>query len=154
MQLVGSPVGFKQVIVQVAITVWHVEQCWRDCQVSTRNVLLRHLSAPQYSYKNQTLHTCVATFDLCNVQWAIMSAECQIVTGTTHLYLKLIQQAFIQDCKNWIKCACLLKAGKLCLQKQRKCELAVYSTIACTQTLKFAAILDAAHPRNSFSCRA
>ena len=69
-----------------------------------------------------------------------MSAESQIVAGKTHLYLILVQQAFVQDRKNWIKCACLLKAGKLCLQEQRKCELAVYSTVACTHMLKFAAV--------------
>ena len=68
MQLVGSPVGFKQVVVQVAVTVWHVEQCWSDCQVSARDVLLRHLSATQYNYQMRTMHLYVATV-LCNAHW-------------------------------------------------------------------------------------
>jgi len=67
-QLVGSPVGFQQVVVQVAIAVWHVEQCWSDCQVFARNVLLRHLSTTQYSYQMRTMHTYVATV-LCDAQW-------------------------------------------------------------------------------------
>jgi len=67
MQLVGSPVGFKQVVIQVAIAVWHVEQCWRDCHVSARNVLLRHLSTIQDSYQMRSMHLYVATV-LCNAQ--------------------------------------------------------------------------------------
>ena len=74
--------------------------------------------------------------------------------NNTHLHFILIQEAFIQDRKNWIKCACLLKAGELCLQEQRKCKLAVYSTVACTHILKLAAVLDTAHPTDASAHRA
>ncbi len=69
-----------------------------------------------------------------------VSRELDFGRNNTHLYLILIQQAFIQGRKNWIKCACLLKAGKLCLQELGKCKLAVYSTVACTHTLKVGAV--------------
>ena len=107
-------------------------------------------------------HSMVTRMEACTHLWQLSAVTLSgnafskvpdFGTNNTHLYLILMQQAFIQDRENWIKCACLLKAGKLCLHKQRKRKLAVYSTIACTHTLKFAALSDALHPTNS-SCRA